>query len=172
MAMRGAGGIGLGWLLAVGVGALAAQEPSESMLGAAEAALEQPPGPWQGNWRLRREHPGLRTRGAAELLRLQILQDLGEDQVSLQWVAGRAICPEPEAAPCEWVGAAGETTAWIGPTGLYALLPVSADAGDPFLLHLDVGTPPGLGVLFSGKGEVRYSLRYERLEDDSGRRGP
>lgn len=162
----------MGCWLSLNIGWLGAQESADTMQSTAEMAIEQPPGAWQGNWLLRREHADLHTLGGSELLRLHILHDTNDETLSVQWVAGRAVCPETNASPCEWVSAAGETTGWIGPTGLYAVLSISADAEDPFVLHLGPDSHGARGVLFSGKGGVRYSLVYERLDDDSSRGHP
>ena len=70
---------------------------------AAERAQETAPGPWQGNWRVTRDDPRIRTRAGAELARLHIIHDQGSRTLELQWVAGRAICEDPAGEPCEWV---------------------------------------------------------------------
>jgi len=118
---------------------------------------------WLGDWTVTRDDPRLRSRAGAELLRLHI--EAGPDAaLVLDWAAGRAICPEPLEAPCEWVGAHGRN-AVVMPSGdsLLAVLPVSADEADPLLLHLH--RPPGAaladGVLLGARGELRYRVQAQ-----------
>lgn len=116
---------------------------------------------WQGDWTVIRDDPRLRTWAGAELLRLHV--EAGPDAaLAVDWEAGRAICPAPLEAPCEWVGARGRhAVAMQSGDSLLAVLPVSADEGDPLLLHLH--RPPGAaradGVLLGARGELRYRVQ-------------
>lgn len=134
---------------------------------AAERSLETPPGPWQGNWRVTRDDPRLRTRAGAELARLHIMQDQGSGELSLQWVAGRAMCEDPSGGPCEWSGAAGESTRATATDqgGLRAQLAVSADIDDPFTLSFPrrpQGTEVVEGWLSSARPGIRWRVSIER----------
>lgn len=131
-------------------------EPADTMLGPGEAEGLIPAGPWQGNWLLRRDDPRIRTRGGSEALRLHVIHDAGSDVAELQWVAGPAVCEDPVGEPCEWIGAAGEVRALINETGLYAVLPVSADETDPLILHLPRAATDTPATLFSARGDLRY----------------
>lgn len=155
--------IAAGWMIA-GVGIAAAQEPASTMQSEAEQLASVPAGPWQGNWRVVRDDARIRTRGGAELARLHIIQDDGDASALVQWVTGPAICEDPLAEPCEWVGHAGQAEhAAVAATGLYVLMPVSADASAPMLLHL---TRPAEGAVgFAYDGFLRYDIILEREQD-------
>lgn len=134
---------------------------------AAERALETPPGPWQGNWLVTRDDPRIRTRAGAELARLHVVQEQGSHVLQLQWVAGRAMCEDPGGEPCEWAGAAGESTRarQTKAGGLTASLAVSADQDDPFTLHFARRPKAGQaaqGTLSSARGDIRWRVRIER----------
>lgn len=144
-------------LTAYGLGA-AAGEPAATMQSAAERAAETPAGAWQGNWIVLRDDARIRTRAGAEVLRLQVIQDAGHAVAALQWRAGRAICEDPLAEPCEWVGASGSAPAGINALGLYAALPVSADSSDPLILHLSAPRKGAAGSLFSAQGQPHFTL--------------
>jgi hypothetical protein len=148
----------------------AAYEPAHLGQSEAERAAEVPAGPWQGTWRLTREDPRLRTRAAQELATLTVWQDRGSLVATVDWQAGRAVCLDPMAAPCDWVGAQGQAaTAAAHAGGLVVVLPVSADERDPYVVTL-FGTPargrsPGLdGVLVSALGDLRYRIRAQRID--------
>lgn len=134
---------------------------------AAERAQETPPGPWQGNWRVTRDDPRIRTRAGAELARLHIIQQQGSRVLQLQWVAGRAMCEDPVGEVCEWAGAAGESIharAMKG-GGLVAPLAVSADLDDPFTLRFARLPRKGHaveGTLTSARGDIRWRVSIER----------
>ena len=114
---------------------------------------------WAGTWLLERDDARIRTRAGAETLRID-LRPGAAGQVTLRWTAGRGICEDPLGPPCEWVGARGSTTAVVaGPRVLVALLRVSADADDPFLLVLERGEAGrAAGQLVSEKGGIAYRL--------------
>lgn len=137
----------------------ATAESAASMQSVAEAAHSVPAGPWQGNWRVLREDTRIRTRGGGEALRLQVIHDAGSDHAQVQWVAGPAICEDPLAEPCEWIGASGESLhAPVTDESLYLLLPLSADSLDPLLLHIPSG-PDSAGLLLSLNSGLRYRVR-------------
>lgn len=133
---------------------------------AGERALETVPGPWQGNWRVTRDDPRIRTLAGAELARLHILQKQGSRVLQLQWVAGRAMCEDPVGEPCEWVGSVGEVRArQTQAGGLSALLAVSADQDDPFTLRFARRPVVGeavQGTLSSARGDIRWRVSIER----------
>jgi hypothetical protein len=154
--------LGAAMLLALAAPAGAAERP-ETMQSARERAAETAPGPWQGNWVLLRDDPRIRTRGGAIALRLQVIHDAA-GPVELEWVGDRALCEDPVAPPCEWVGAAGRgVAAAAGPGALAVLLRVSADPDDPFLLVLErSGDGRATARLVSEKGGLAYRLDAER----------
>ena len=134
---------------------------------AAERALETPPGPWQGNWRVTRDDPRIRTRAGAELARLHVIQQQGSRVLQLQWVAGCAMCEDPAGEPCEWVGAAGESAQAreVKGGGLAAPLAVSADPDDPFTLRFARRPKKGQaaeGTLTNAHGDIRWRVHIER----------
>ena len=138
-----------------------AGEPAHTMQSPAERASERAaahaPGVWQGNWRVLRDDPRIRTRAGAELLRLHVLHHIGDTHAQVQWVAGRAICDDPLGEPCEWIGAQGTVThATVAPGGLYAVLAVSADETQPFVLHLQPPADRGDALLFDASGDLRF----------------
>lgn len=145
-------------LIALATASGALEDPA-TMAAADEGVGQEAPGPWQGNWALTRDDPRLTTRAAQALLRLAVIQSEGDVIASVQWIADRAICPEPLDDPCEWIGASGELPGIVHAGGLFAVLPVSADPDDPFVLHL---AADGTGLLFSRDGRIRYRLEYRR----------
>lgn len=115
---------------------------------------------WQGDWTVTRDDPRLRTRAGAELLSLHVV-DQGQGVLAVDWQAGRAICLDPLDPPCEWIGARGQATvAAVSGDSLVALLPVSDDDSDPFVLHLhrEASSPLVVGVLLGIGGELRYRV--------------
>ena len=147
------------------VGGNAHAEPADTMLSPREAAQERAhaAGAWQGNWRVMREDARIRTRAAAEALHLHVIHDAGGDRAEVQWSAGRAICADPLAEPCEWIGAQGSARATVTPQGLYAVLPISTDETDPFFLHLAAPTAHvAHGLLLAARDGPHLSLRAQR----------
>ena len=139
-----------------------AHEPAHTMQSAAERALELPAGPWQGEWLVLRDDPRIRTRAGAEALHLSIVHDRGRDRAQVAWTAGRAICDDVVAEPCEWVGARGQVDhALVAPDGLYLRLAVSADASNPLLLHLAGPAQGAAGVLLDVEVSYRVELARE-----------
>ena len=110
------------------------------------------------------------TRAAQELATLTVWQDRGSLAATVDWQSGRAVCLDPLAAPCDWVGAQGQAaTAAAHAAGLVLVLPVSADERDPFVLTLfgppGRGRTPGLdGLLVSALGDLRYRIRAQRID--------
>jgi hypothetical protein len=156
-----------GWALAA---TAAAYEPARLGQSEAERAAEVPAGPWQGTWQVTRIDPRLRTRGAQELLVLTVWQDRGSLVATVDWQAGRAVCRDPMAAPCDWVRAQGQAaTGAASADGLVMVLPVSADDRDPFVVTL-FGAPArghstGLeGILVSALGDLRYRIHARRID--------
>lgn len=121
---------------------------------------------WQGEWRVTRDDPRLYTRAAAELLSLRVIE-VSDTATRIQWQTGRAICEDPLAEPCEWIGASGEAVAVISGGSLMVVLPVSADDGDPVVLQLArvPASARASGVLFSARGGLRYAIEAERPSD-------
>lgn len=154
-----------GWLLGSALcGGAAAAEPASAMQSAQERAGERPVGPWQGNWRIVRNDPRIRTRAGALVLRMQVVQDAGSAIAEVDWVTDRAICDDPMASPCEWVGQNGRQTALVVGTRRVMALPLSADASDPHWIQLDrprVGAP---GQLWAGFGSRRDNLDLQSGE--------
>ncbi len=154
--------LGAAMLVALAVPAQAAERPG-TMQSARERAAEAAPGPWQGNWVLLRDDPRIRTRAGATALRLHVVHDAA-GTVALEWAGDRALCEDPNAPPCEWVGAAGRgVAAAAGPGALAVLLRVSADPDDPFLLVLErSGDGRATARLVSEQGGLAYRLDAER----------
>ncbi len=144
--------------------ALHAQEPADTMLSDAEQEGGAPAGEWQGNWRVVRDDPRIRTRAGAELARLHVIHDAGSRSALVQWVTGPAVCEDPMAEPCEWIAASGQAEmAAVATTGLYVVMPVSADSTAPLLLHLSAAADGAQGV--ATDGYLHYSLMLERASD-------
>lgn len=114
---------------------------------------------WAGTWLVARDDPRIRTRAGAATLRIEVARDAA-GAVALRWTADRGICEDPLDAPCEWVGARGMAAPVVVGTGvLVALLRVSADGDDPFLLVLERDAAGRVtGRLVSEKGGVAYRL--------------
>lgn len=147
-------------LAVLAVPVVAAQEPAETQQSRAERAAETAPGPWQGRWQVRRIDPRLHTRAASEALLLEVIDDPVATRIDLQWLAGRAICEAPLKNPCEWVGASGQASQVVADAGgLLAVLSVSADAADPWVLWLPA--PPAAGWLINALGGIRYRIEAE-----------
>lgn len=124
------------------------------------------PGAWQGEWTLTREHPALRTLAGSRLFELAVHHAEGSAEATVWWLAGPAICPDPLAdEPCEWIGATGgPLTLPLVEGRLVAVLAVSADADDPFILVLDAPSAAGAsrGALVSARGGVAWPVDARR----------
>lgn len=132
------------------------------MQSAAERAHEFPAGHWQGEWRVLRDDPRIRTRAGAEALRLSIAHDRGSERAQVAWTAGRAICADVMAESCEWVGAHGQVgQALVAPDGLYLRLAISADASNPLILHVPRPESGAAGMLFDDDVSYRVELARE-----------
>jgi len=160
----------LAWAILALPSPAAADESAPAGMSAEQRATLIPAGPWQGTWRITREDPRLRTRGAQELLMLTVWQDRSGLVASADWSAGRAICLNPVASPCGWVGAQGQAaTAAAHGAGLVVVVQVSADDTDAFVVSLfgppSRGRTTGLeGVMVSVKGELRYRVHALRID--------
>lgn len=151
-----------GWLIGSALcGGPATAEPASTMQSAQERAQERPVGPWQGHWRIVRNDPRIRTRSGALVLRMQVIQDAGSPIAEVDWVTDRAICEDPMAAPCEWVGQSGRQTALVVGTRLVMALPLSADASDPHWILLDRPMAGAPGRLWARFGSQRDTLELQ-----------
>lgn len=144
-----------------------AQHPDDGQ-SAEERAAEVAPGPWQGTWRITRDDPRIHTRAGAELAVLHVIQDLGDPALDVSWHAGPAMCEDPsESPPCEWASARGQALSGqhTAAGGLQVVLPVSADAEDPFTLHiprLPEGDEYVAGTLTSAHGDIQWAVELQR----------
>lgn len=100
------------------------------------------PGDWQGNYVLTRSDPRIRTLAGADLIGMQVIQDRGASIATVSWDARRAICPDPEGDPCEWIGANGTDTARIIGDTLVLTLRLSPDESDPAILVMQRKSGP------------------------------
>lgn len=117
-------------------------------------------GPWHGTYQLDRDDPRIHTRGGADLLRIQVIHSEGHRDANVSWVAGRAICEDPDGEPCEWVGASGWTPAQIVNGDLVFALPISADASDPFFVVMRRGYGQRMsGYLVNARSD--FSFRFD-----------
>jgi len=98
-------------------------------------------GAWHGNFQLDRDDPRIHTRGGADMLRIQVIHSLGAPVATISWVAGRGICEDPAADPCEWIGAGGTVSGRVLQKDLVFALPLSADADDPLIVILRPSAP-------------------------------
>jgi hypothetical protein len=136
---------------------------------AAQEGPHLPPGPWQGTYQLDRIDPRIRTRGGADLIRMQVIHSKGEATVTVSWTAGRAICEDPLAEPCEWIGANGTTQGRIVGDQLAIALPVSADEGDPFILLMPWSAKgPMTGHLFNAKADFAWRFYARKIDERIG----
>ena len=128
-------------------------------------ARANPPGAWQGQWLVTRDHPQIRTRAGALALRLDVEHDRNNPLPRVQWVADRALCESPTASPCEWVGSSGvASSARIVDGHLLIVLRVSADDSDPMVVWLqrpEQGRSVS-GTLISARGDLAYTLQAQR----------
>jgi len=120
-----------------------------------------PIGPWHGNYQLSREDPRIRTRGGADLIRMQVIHSKGQPTATVSWIAGRAICEDPLAEPCEWIGANGTQEARVVGDTLVLALSLSPDESDPAILVLERRAQRGqparyYGVMSNAKADWGY----------------
>ena len=143
-----------------------AVEPAKTLQSVKEAKQTIAIGQWQGNWNIIRIDSKIKTRAGEELITVQIIQDKNSPKADLNWLTGRAICPEINAEPCEWIGVSSAATqAHIYAGQLLASLNISADDSDPFTLLLipDANKNKAKGVLVSHHGDIKYQIEAERL---------
>ena len=130
-----------------------------------EVISGRPTGAWHGTWEVTRDDPDIRTRAGALALRLQIEHARHGASPQVRWVADRALCPSPRAAPCEWVGSRGKAVSTRVVAGhLLAVLQVSADDADPFVVWLERPEQgrSAQGTLLSARGDLHYRLQAQR----------
>ncbi len=126
-----------------------------------------PPGDWQGNYALTRSDPRIRTLAGADLIGMQVIQDRGASIATVSWDARRAICPDPLAEPCEWIGANGTDTARIIGDTLVLTLRLSPDESDPAILVIQ--RQPGTAATrrrlagFITNARADWDLQFEAL---------
>ncbi len=127
------------------------------------------PGDWQGNYALTRIDPRIRTRAGADLIGMQVIQDRGAETATVSWDARRAICPDPEAEPCEWIGANGTDTARVIGDTLVLALRLSPDESDPAILVLQRIRPgarkPARMSGFITNVRADWDIRFDALKD-------
>jgi hypothetical protein len=143
-------------------------EREDTMQSAAERLAERAPGRWQGDWRLTRVDPRIRTRAGALALRLQVIHDAGSPVIEVDWTADRAICEDPMAGPCEWVGQSGRQTGLLVANGWVMALPLSADNADPHWLRLTQDPSGAHGQLIYNFGSAHMPVEL-RPEDPAPR---
>lgn len=119
-------------------------------------------GAWHGSFQLDRDDPRIRTRGGADLLRIQVIHSSGAPVATISWVAGRAICENPAAEPCDWVGASGTGQARVLQHDLVFTLSLSADAEDPVIVILrkPAGKRAHVGQMMNSKADFAYDFTY------------
>lgn len=143
-----------------------AVEPAKTMQSVKEAKQTIAIGQWQGNWNIIRIDSKIKTRAGEELITVQIIQDKNSPKADLNWVTGRAICPEINAEPCEWIGVSSAATqAHIYAGQLLASLNISSDDSDPLILLLipEASKNKAKGILVSHHGDIKYQIEAERL---------
>lgn len=126
-----------------------------------------PIGPWHGNYQLSREDPRIRTRGGADLIRMQVIHSKGQPTATVSWIAGRAICEDPLAEPCEWIGANGTQEARVVGDTLVLALSLSPDESDPAILVLNGPPVAGSrkqGLMTNARADFGYRLSWTRIE--------
>lgn len=135
---------------------------------AQEAESGARPGIWQGNYQLDREDPRIRTRGGADLLRIQVIHSRGDAAITASWAAGRAICEDPTAEPCDWIGTNGTTRGRVIGDQIMVALPLSADEGDPLIVLIRrAGGQPLSGHIFNARGDFAWRISVRAIEEKS-----
>ncbi|MBU0747315.1 MAG: hypothetical protein KKB95_09750 [Gammaproteobacteria bacterium] len=130
-----------------------------------KGATADPTGLWQGRWEVTRDHPQIRTRAGALALQLDIQHGQSSASPRVRWMADRALCESPVAAPCEWVGSRGVASAVRVVNGhLLMVLQVSADDSDPMVVWLERPQEgrSARGTLISARGDLAYTLEAQR----------
>ncbi len=135
---------------------------TSSVAGAQEEVGSEATGAWHGTYQLDRDDPRIRTRGGADLLRIQVIHSEGHPDATVSWVAGRAICEDPYSEPCEWVGASGSTPAQVVNGDLVFALPISADASDPLFVVMRRDDDRRMsGYLVNARSDFSFSFDAE-----------
>lgn len=140
-----------------------------SVAGAQEEVGSEAIGAWHGSFQLDRDDPRIRTRGGADLMRIEVIHSRGQPVATISWVAGRAICEDPAAEPCEWIGSGGTVQGRILQQDLVFALPLSAQADDPaiVILRRSAGEPGSkqraVGQLMNSKADYSYDFSYSAI---------
>jgi hypothetical protein len=128
-------------------------------------AREIPAGQWQNTYDLSRNDPRIRTKAGARLMAVEVVHNRGEKTAKVTWVADRAICENPLAAPCEWVGTNGDADAQIIGNDLVFAAAISAEEADPTFVVLR-GPPVGQtrvqpsGHMIDARGGYAYRFNW------------
>lgn len=147
---------------AVALGGPAAQADAT---GPDRGAREIPAGRWQNTFDLARMDPRIRTVGGAQLMAVTVFHNRGESTAQVTWVADRAVCEDPRAEPCSWVGASGDATARIIGDDLVFAAPLSDEESDPAFVVLR-GPPVGRtgvqpsGYMMNARGDYAYRFTW------------
>jgi hypothetical protein len=136
---------------------------------AQEEIGSEPVGAWHGTFQLKRDDPRIRTRGGADLLRVEVIHSKGDETVDINWVTGRAICEDVTAPPCNWVGVSGIGRGRILGGDLVFALPLSADQTDPIIVILRRAPPSKnkhpatVGQLVNAGADFSYRFSWARV---------
>lgn len=124
-------------------------------------------GAWHGNFKLDRDDPRIHTRSGADMLRIQVIHSMGAPVATISWVAGRGICEDPTAEPCEWIGAGGTVSGRVLQKDLVFAIPLSADAEDPLIVILRHGSGPRArhGQAMNSKADFGFDFSYFAAPD-------
>jgi hypothetical protein len=161
--------LGLGWLAPVWAfdrASSLASPPHSRGASIGEAMTGRSAGAWHGTWEVTRDDPDIRTRAGSLAFRFRIEHARHGLIPHIHWEAGRAICQSPLAPPCEWVGSRGKAvSARVVAGHLLAVLQVSADDADPFVVWLERPTQgrSAQGSLLSARGDLAYRLQAQQL---------
>lgn len=141
-----------------------------ALASAQEEAGSEATGAWHGTFQLDRDDPRIRTRDGADLLRIQVIHSSGAPLATISWVAGRAICEDPAAEPCDWVGTSGMGQARVLQHDLVFTLPLSAEAEDPVIVILrkSAGPQAGVGQMMNSQAEFAYDFTYSDADGELG----
>lgn len=160
--------LALGWLAPVWAfdhPSFVSSPPHSRSAPMGDAITGQAAGAWHGTWEVTRDDPDIRTRAGSLVLRLHIEHARHGVTPQIFWEAGRAICPSPLAPPCEWVGGRGEAlSARVVAGHLLAVLRVSADEADPFVVWLERPHQgrSARGSLLSARGDHAYRVQAQQ----------
>lgn len=158
------GWIGPGAALAAAV-AIAGPAARADATGPDPDARDIPAGRWQNTFDLARMDPRIRTAGGAQLMAVTVFHNRGESTAQVTWVADRAVCEDPRAEPCSWVGATGDATARIIGNDLVFAAALSDEEADPAFVVLR-GPPVGRtsaqpsGYMMNARGGYAYRFTW------------